>query len=293
MPGFPAPFIKFREDDANGLPLAGGKLYSYAAGTSTPLATYTTQVMPPNPAAVPNLNPTILDASGRASVFIPDGVGYKFVLTDALGNQIWSVDNVQVPQIQTPPAAAEVPSGGIVAYGGTVAPPGWLLCNGSSYATTDYPALFTAILYTFGGAGANFQVPDLRQRFPLGKAASGTGAVLAATGGLIDHTHAGGSHTHAIPAHVHSIATHSHPVPFNGWGTVLNTPPLAGTLQAGGAGVGAESSVTQANAFNTTGVSSAADTGANVVGIVTDAGGTAATGQANPPFLVLNFIIKT
>ena len=99
MPGFPAPFIKFREDDANGFPLAGGKLYSFMAGTSTPLATYTTQALD-----VPNTNPVILDASGRASIFLEDGVGYKFILHDALDNEMWSVDNVQIPKVAPPPA---------------------------------------------------------------------------------------------------------------------------------------------------------------------------------------------
>jgi hypothetical protein len=56
-------------------------------------------------------------------------------------------------------------------------------------STTTYPGLFAAILYTYGGAGGTFNVPDLRQRFPLGKAAAGTGVVLGGTGGAIDHTH--------------------------------------------------------------------------------------------------------
>jgi microcystin-dependent protein len=197
MPGFPAPFVKFREDDQNGFPLAGGRLYTYAAGTSTPLATYTTQAL-----TVPNTNPIVLDASGRASIYIPDGVGYKFVLSDTLNNLIWSEDNVQVPKVAATPAALVIAPGIIAAFGGTTAPTGWLLCDGASVSTTLYPALFSAILYTFGGAGSSFNVPDLRQRFPLGKAVAGTGVVLGSTGGLIDHTHT---------------------VPRNGWGAITVT----------------------------------------------------------------------
>jgi hypothetical protein len=97
MPGFPAPFIKFREDDANGFPLAGGKLYSFMAGTSTPLATYTTQALD-----VPNTNPVILTRPAR--VDLPRGrVGYKFILHDALDNEMWFVDNVQIPKVAPPP----------------------------------------------------------------------------------------------------------------------------------------------------------------------------------------------
>ena len=48
----------FRAFDANGLPLAGGKLYSYAAGTSTPLALLAAD------GVTPLANPVVLDASG-------------------------------------------------------------------------------------------------------------------------------------------------------------------------------------------------------------------------------------
>lgn len=289
MPGFPVPFIKFREDDANGFPLAGGKLYSFAAGTSTPLATYTTQGL-----TVPNANPTILDVSGRASVYIKDGVGYKFTLTDALGNQQWTEDNVQVPQIAAAAVPSAVPPGGMVAYGGPTAPPGWLLCDGRSYSTTTYPDLYGVILNRYGGAAPTFNVPDLQQRFPLGKATSGTGTTLGETGGEIDHTHTGGKHTHTIPSHTHSIAAHTHPLKFDGWGGVLNAPPVAGVLQVGGSGVGSEASVTQATANNTSGPSNQADTGAPTTpGLSTDEGGEVATTTKNPPYLVVNWIIKT
>ena len=74
--------------DSNGLPLAGGKLYSYAAGTSTPLATFVDSTE-----ATPNTNPIILDATGSASVWI-NSLNYKFVLTDSLGIVQFTRDNV-------------------------------------------------------------------------------------------------------------------------------------------------------------------------------------------------------
>lgn len=79
---------KFKEWDANGNPLAGGKLYSYVAGTSTPLATYTD-----SSGATPNTNPVILDSSGRAEIWIGTA-SYKFTLTDSNDNVIWTEDNV-------------------------------------------------------------------------------------------------------------------------------------------------------------------------------------------------------
>ena len=42
---------------------------------------------------------------------------------------------------------------------------GWLLCDGSSYSTTDYPDLFAVIQYTYGGSGDNFNVPNYQGMF--------------------------------------------------------------------------------------------------------------------------------
>lgn len=44
----------------------------------------------------------------------------------------------------------------------------WLECNGQSITTAGYPDLFSRIGYTFGGAGANFNVPDFRGQFLRG-----------------------------------------------------------------------------------------------------------------------------
>jgi microcystin-dependent protein len=289
MPGFPVPFIKFREDDANGFPLAAGKLWSFAAGTTTPLATYTTQALTPG---TENLNPTILDASGRAQIWIEDGVGYKFILMDALDNIIWTVDNVQVPEIIPPDPPSEVPVGGIVMYGGTVAPSGWLLCDGAAVSRQTYNDLWLVIGETYGAGngGTTFQVPDFRQRFALGLAVSGTGSILglAGVGGAIDHTHTGPSHTHPIASHVHTVPAHTHNLPAVGWGKVGPTNPDTSETMLVGSGAG----INNYQATGNTSVASAVtDTGG--IALTTDAGGTAVTGTANPPFLTVNFVIKT
>jgi hypothetical protein len=72
--------------------LTGGKLYSYAAGTTTPLATYTTST-----GNVARTNPIILDAAGR----VPDSgevwitlSSYKFVLKDSTDVLIATWDNI-------------------------------------------------------------------------------------------------------------------------------------------------------------------------------------------------------
>jgi microcystin-dependent protein len=65
---------------------------------------------------------------------------------------------------------ALVPAGTIVAFGGTTAPAGWFLCDGTSKLRADWPALSTAIGTAFGTASATtFNVPDFRGRFLRGK----------------------------------------------------------------------------------------------------------------------------
>jgi hypothetical protein len=77
--------------DDSGLPLAGGKLTTYAAGTTTPEPTYTDSL-----GTTPNPNPVILDAAGRppAQIWLTDAIAYKFMVTDALDAPIRTYDNL-------------------------------------------------------------------------------------------------------------------------------------------------------------------------------------------------------
>lgn len=85
-----APVIRQRFlDHATGAPLAGGQLFSYQAGTSTPQATYSDQS-----GGTPNANPVILDSNGEANVWLDPTLSYKFILQDASNNVQWTVDNV-------------------------------------------------------------------------------------------------------------------------------------------------------------------------------------------------------
>src|SRR6185312_8280824 len=121
---------------------------------------------------------------------------------------------------QTWQAISSFSPGFIVMYGATSAPTGWLLCDGSAVSRTTYSALFAIIGTTYGsGDGSTtFNVPDLRQRFPLGKAASGTGASLGATGGAIDNTHTSAAHTHTMGNHTHTLGNHTHSVGSGAFG---------------------------------------------------------------------------
>lgn len=57
--------------------------------------------------------------------------------------------------------SALVPVGGLIEYGGTTAPSGFLKTDGTGYSTATYSRLFAVIGYSFGGAGATFNVPNL------------------------------------------------------------------------------------------------------------------------------------
>ena len=86
----------FREFTANGVPEANGTVTSYQAGTTTPLATYTDSTL-----GTANPNPLTLNARGEAQIWVSPNVAYKFVVADALGNQIRTVDEVMQPGAPT------------------------------------------------------------------------------------------------------------------------------------------------------------------------------------------------
>lgn len=63
-----------------------------------------------------------------------------------------------------------IPPGTVVAYAGTTAPSGWLLCNGAAVSRTTFAALFTAIgtAHGIGDGSTTFNIPDYRGRFLRG-----------------------------------------------------------------------------------------------------------------------------
>ena len=78
--------------DDNGNPLAGGKIYTYLAGTTTPAATYTTSL-----GSIAHTNPIVLDGAGRVpsgEIWLTDGIVYKFVVEDANSVLIGTYDNI-------------------------------------------------------------------------------------------------------------------------------------------------------------------------------------------------------
>lgn len=76
----------------DGVPLAGGFIYTYLAGTNTPAATYTTSA-----GSIAHSNPIVLDSAGRVptgEIWLTNAVIYKFVIKDFVGNLIGTYDNI-------------------------------------------------------------------------------------------------------------------------------------------------------------------------------------------------------
>jgi hypothetical protein len=153
--------------DDNGVPLAGGLIYTYQAGSSTPLVTYTD-----NGGNIANANPIVLDASGRTpqQIWLLTGFSYKFVLQNSDAVLIQTLDNIYPILQNAPVSAPAIPAGGIIIWSGSTGsvPIGWLLCDGTN------------------------GTPDLRDRFIIG---AGNTYAVNATGGTADavvvtHTHA-------------------------------------------------------------------------------------------------------
>ena len=167
----------------DGLPLAAGKLQTFQAGSTTPLATYTDAS-----GLIANTNPIILGTSGRppSTIWLSDGFFYKFVLSDANDVVIQTYDNLYGIVDAQPPAATPIPTGGILLWSGSIGsiPAGYVLCNG------------------------NNGTPDLRDRFVVG---AGSTYAVDATGGSADstlptHTH-GATSVVTDPGHAHGISS--------------------------------------------------------------------------------------
>lgn len=80
------------------------------------------------------------------------------------------------------PASDVFPKGMITPFAGTTAPPGWLICDGSTFSATAYPQLAAVLGNTYGAvSGDNYYLPDLRGRAPIG---AGTGKSVDGTANL-------------------------------------------------------------------------------------------------------------
>lgn len=91
-----APSPKQRFFDNNGNPAVNGTLSTFAAGTTTPIATYTD-----NTASTPNTNPVVLNFRGECDLWLKPNIAYKLQLNDANGVLLWTVDQIVNSQLIT------------------------------------------------------------------------------------------------------------------------------------------------------------------------------------------------
>ena len=214
-----------------GVPLSGGKVYTYQAGSSTPLATYTDVN-----GTTANSNPIILGTDGRlpSEMWLTYGYNYKLVLKDANDYLIATYDNIYGILGTIPASSSTLPAGMILLWSGAVGsiPSGYYLCDG------------------------NNGTPDLRNRFLIG--AVNTYSVNQ-TGGsadaiVVSHTHTATS-TVTDPGHFHS---YNFPNTGNSYGS------NSGGVTPGGVANNTSTATTGLTVATTNATAGTSGTGANL-----------------------------
>lgn len=169
-------------------------------------------------------------------------------------------DNLNYLDRQLAAKGSVFPSGGVIPFAGSDAPPGWLLCDGSAVSRTDYARLFAVVSTTYGSGDSSttFNVPDLRGRAPYGKGTNTDNDALGESDGIAEASRSP-KHTlttDEMPSHAHAVAAIGQT--FTGAGTTyLHASAGAGT------------------------------------GLNPQTAGAGGDGPHDHGFLVLNFIIKT
>lgn len=244
------------------------------------------------------------------------GIAEGAITTGKIANSAVTGDKIAASTITGDKLAAgavpsSVPAGAVSMYAGNSASPpsGWLYCKGQAVSRTTYAALFTAIGQSYGsGDGVStFNVPNLDSKFPVGLGSSSWSNAIGETGGnasavLLSHTH-DISHGHSI-AHGHTGSTsgggeHNHNMRFlttgasggnNHYGRPSESQFAIGSFENRLATFG-DGTHSHGVAINPSGDSSGAaspKTSSAPTNAVSD------TGIQNlPPYITLNFIIKT
>jgi len=226
--------------DANGDPLVAGKVYTYAGGTTTPIATYTDQT-----GATANTNPIILDSRGMANIWLQPTIAYKFLITDENDVTQYTTDNILVPvdnlSFASPPPIGDVApnTGAFTTLSATLD----VTFSGTGYvqmpvgATTDRPGTpaegmlrYNSTLDTFEGFSNN--------------AWGQVGGAAGATGGGPDEVFYENDQTvtlsYTIPSTKNAMSTG--PITlgagFSGDGSIAGTTLTIATATTGALGVG-------------------------------------------------------
>lgn len=193
---------------------------------------------------------------------------------------------------------SSLPAGTIQMFGGSVAPTGWFICDGSTISQSTYAALFGVLgtKYNTGGEpGGTFRLPDARGRVPVGGSVDATSGSPAYTFTARDRGNVGGAETHTltsaqIPAHNHPVSLttavsgdHTHNsstgVPgVNTPGNFNDPPPYVMITDGGGLATGVPTTSSGAHTHSVSGNTS------------NNTGGGSSHNNMQP-FFVVNYII--
>jgi microcystin-dependent protein len=172
--------------------------------------------------------PTSLDAltnpTGSSSLTSPDHATQHSDANDAIEaiQAKLGVDGSAVTSSVDYKITNNTPTGVVNMWMVGLAPTGWLLCDGTAISRTTYSALFgvLGVTYGVGDGSTTFNIPNMVNRVPVGKASTGTFATLGSTGGvetvtltvaqLAAHGHAIDAHNHTQNAHNHTQDSHNH-----------------------------------------------------------------------------------
>jgi microcystin-dependent protein len=171
-----------------------------------------------------------------------------------------------------------VPTGSVIMWPSNTIPSDWQLCDGSAILRSTYATLYAVIGTTFGSGNGTttFNVPNYTDRMPRGVGA----AALGGTGGSADAIVV--SHTHTATSTSASTSTVTDP----GHNHTYNSSGIDGSID----GSGSSSILTGNTSTATTGISVSTATTTSTINASTGSSGT----NANlPPYLGINFIIKT
>lgn len=153
---------------------------------------------------------TSITASGGGTI-TGNHVGDGAQLTALAGANI-TANSIPSTALIAAVREALCPPGTVVAYMGTTAPTGWLLCNGASVSRSTYASLYAVIGNASGSADANsFNVPDFRGRFlrgwdnAIGRDPDRASRTAMATGGNAGDA-IGSVQTDAFKSHTHTTS---------------------------------------------------------------------------------------
>lgn len=254
------------------LPKAGGTMsgvLNMGSQKITGLATATASTDAVTKAQLDTVSAVASAALPRSGGTMTGAVNMGAQKVTNLGTGTASTDAVTKAQLD-----AAMPIGTIVAYGGSVAPSGWKICDGTAHGSSALQAVI-------GSA----TVPDLRNRFILGSGSRANGA----TGGAETHTLS----WNEMPVHSHSAWTvnaggHNHGGSTTS--TLVQSLVAWGASQDVGSGSKWRMYDPQRGEWHGHGINWDGDHGHGVG--IGDSGANWAHNNM-PPFYVLTYIIKT